>query len=196
MNQGAEAVVRRVFFNDKESVEKERVSKKYRHPDLDEKLTKKRSLQEARCLQKAFKASVNVPTVYKVTGRSIIMEYIDGCLVKDAPDSKQMYKNIGIEIGKLHEANIIHGDLTTSNLIAVGDKVFIFDFGLSFISNSIEDKAVDLYVLEKAIESLNQNSDHLFELILGGYSVGKDSERILKQLERVRMRGRKREMIG
>ncbi len=54
----------------------------------------------------------------------------------------------------LHNDGIIHGDLTTSNIMITDQKiVYIIDFGLSYVRNNIEDFSVDLYVLEKAFLS-------------------------------------------
>jgi TP53 regulating kinase-like protein len=48
---------------------------------------------------------------------------------------------------------VIHGDLTTSNMIYKDGQIYLIDFGLSYVKNSIEDRAVDLYVLERAFIS-------------------------------------------
>ena len=47
--------------------------------------------------------------------------------------------------------------------------LFLIDFGLSSYSHKIEDKAVDLYVLKRALISLHTNSDKLFDLFLEKY---------------------------
>ena len=94
-------------------------------------------------------------------------------------------KLIGTMIGKMHDADIIHGDLTTSNImlkytnninnettiqnnLSISSKenmnisqVVLIDFGLGLINAIIEDKAVDLYVLERAFASTHPNSEEL-----------------------------------
>ena len=61
---------------------------------------------------------------------------------------------MGKTINKVHDLGIIHGDLTTSNMIIRNDKqIVLIDFGLSYYKDSAEDKAVDLYVLERAFKS-------------------------------------------
>lgn len=116
---------------------------------------------------------------------------------------------IGQIIGKLHFNEIIHGDLTTSNmLIDLGSitedshenvKIVFIDFGLSSITNQLEEKAVDLYVLERALLSTHSiQAKDIFEYILKGYMIGheKDADKVMDRFEAVRLRGRKRTMIG
>lgn len=138
----------------------------------------------------------------------IVMEFIhDGITVKEYIRSNadgslgELASSIGRTIGLLHSHNIIHGDLTTSNLlIRKGDvsSLTVIDFGLSFIDQSPEDKGVDLYVLERALLSTHPNSEELFEIILRSYcqSNRKDATETLKKLDEIRLRGRKRLMIG
>ncbi|KAJ3087307.1 TP53 regulating kinase, partial [Physocladia obscura] len=95
-------------------------------------------------------------------------------------------RKIGEGLGKLHNADIIHGDLTTSNLMLRAESlslVFI-DFGLSFVSSLAEDKAVDLYVLERALASTHPQSHVLLEEILKSYfKTTRDSKNIRKKLD-------------
>lgn len=109
---------------------------------------------------------------------------------------------MGRLIGKMHRNNIIHGDLTTSNILVqrlIDDswKLFLIDFGLSYIKPSDEDKAVDLYVLERALISKHSDVSWFFDEFLKRYaSFDKSNERVVKKLSEVRSRGRKRTMIG
>lgn len=111
---------------------------------------------------------------------------------------------IGEAIAKLHKSNIVHGDLTTSNLLLInvtesnlGELVMI-DFGLSSSDASAEDKGVDLYVLQRALSSTHADTDVLFDNILKAYSkvYGKNSKDIISKYEEVAARGRKRTMVG
>jgi TP53 regulating kinase-like protein len=109
---------------------------------------------------------------------------------------------MGVIIGKMHEAGIIHGDLTTSNILV--DKInnppslCLIDFGLSHVENSPEDKAVDLYVLERALNSTFSTIPWMFEELLLTYrqTYPNGGEEVFIKLEEVRLRGRKRTMIG
>ncbi|KAK9502967.1 hypothetical protein O3M35_011640 [Rhynocoris fuscipes] len=193
---------------------KERFQKKYRHPILDENIGKERLKAEARGIMRCKIAGVKTPTIYLVDSekRCIIMEHIDGETVKDFinnaltsadKNSENMLlditKKIGESIAKMHSENIIHGDLTTSNMIIMNNKdLYLIDFGLSFVGNSSEDKGVDLYVLERAILSTHPNSKEIFQNILNSYTklYTKGSKEVLIKYEEVKARGRKRTMVG
>ncbi|GBE85637.1 EKC/KEOPS complex subunit BUD32 [Sparassis crispa] len=111
---------------------------------------------------------------------------------------------IGTEIAKTHQADIVHGDLTTSNMLLrhpsspKGVQLVLIDFGLAYTSALVEDKAVDLYVLERAFSSTHPASESLFASVLKAYEVkmGKDWLPIARRLDDVRLRGRKRSMVG
>lgn len=147
---------------------KERFKKDYRHPILDQKLSSKRILQEVRCMAKAGKHGIPVPMIYLVDDlhNRIFMEWVDGRPVRDViedkcVDKQTLCQEIGKNIAKLHNLNIIHGDLTTSNILLREKEAVMIDFGLAYVSSLIEDKAVDLYVLERAFQSTHPNSDHI-----------------------------------
>ena len=115
-------------------------------------------------------------------------------------------RNLALKIGKIianmHVKNVIHGDLTTSNLLLVGQpenmNIVVIDFGLSSVENLAEDKGVDLYVLERAFLSSHPNTEELFSIILESYKkqYGSGVEEIISKLDEVRLRGRKRTMVG
>ncbi|KAF9108215.1 TP53 regulating kinase [Mortierella sp. AM989] len=210
IKQGAEARVYLVPFYERQAIIKERFAKAYRHPTLDKKLTSRRVFQEARCLNRCQKALIDTPTVYMVDVEKslIFMEYIEGSSVRDylvtaegqaAEAQQKVATEIGRALGLMHNIDVVHGDLTTSNLLMrkESDAVVLIDFGLSYVSQLIEDKAVDLYVLERAFTSTHPNTEVMFGQILEAYGQsGKASKQILKKLEDVRLRGRKRSMLG
>ncbi|KAI0283488.1 kinase-like domain-containing protein [Russula brevipes] len=106
---------------------------------------------------------------------------------------------VGAEIAKMHLADIIHGDLTTSNMmVRHPSSIVLIDFGLAYTSCLAEDKAVDLYVLERAFASTHPESSPLFGAVLEGYrrKMGDEWTVIGRRLEEVRLRGRKRSMVG
>ena len=94
------------------------------------------------------------------------------------------------EIAKLHNVDIIHGDLTTSNIL-VHDKIYFIDFGLGFISTKVEDKAVDLHIIKKALESKHYtHAEECFKYLLEGYTKeNTETATILRRLEKVEKRG-------
>ncbi|KAL4866774.1 hypothetical protein BDV12DRAFT_172433 [Aspergillus spectabilis] len=242
--QGAEAhLYKTTFLTPTQHVAlKIRPSKAYRHPILDRRLTRARILQEARCLQKLVKEGVSVPALLGLDweGGWLVMEWVDGGVVRVALDQweefikrgaggvvegseeekvRGLLRKIGLAVGGLHAAGVIHGDLTTSNLMlrpltsiskgVKGDnaedggspsmegEVVLIDFGLASQSVQDEDRAVDLYVLERAFGSSHPRTEGLFDEVLVGYRESyKGAGSALKRLEDVRMRGRKRSMIG
>jgi len=211
LKQGAEARIYRGNFHGKPCIVKERFAKKYRHPQLDHEICKERLKSEVRSLVRCRLAGVHAPTVYSVDykGSKIVMEHVvNGVTVKDFIKETtcnemldHLATSIGTAIGLLHCQNIVHGDLTTSNLLVRGGDVSaltVIDFGLSFMDSSPEDKGVDLYVLERALLSTHPDTEHMFSIILKAYSRAnkKDSKDTLKKFEEIRLRGRKRMMIG
>ncbi|KAK3921700.1 EKC/KEOPS complex subunit TP53RK [Frankliniella fusca] len=218
--QGAEGRLYKGTYLGRPAVVKERFKKFYRHPDLDEHLTKERMKAEARAIVRSKTAGVRTPCVYLVDfeKRRIYMEEIQNSTtvkkfindtINNFSEEESFQKilpaatEIGMIVGKLHANNIIHGDLTTSNMLLTYCKegkirITLIDFGLSHVENSAEDKGVDLYVLERALLSTHSNAENLFPLILQAYKKFnvKDSKLVLVKLEEVRARGRKRTMVG
>ncbi len=183
---------------------KKRIPKGYRQKELDERIRKSRTKKEAKILEKAIKI-INCPKILNLESikkypkeTSIEMEYIEGDTVSkklnDYPKEKQnkVMEELGQMVAKLHKEDIIHGDLTTSNVILKQDKIFIIDFGLGFISKRVEDKAVDLHLIKQALEAKHwQSHEELFEKFIKGYKKDYlDSLKILEQLIKVESRGR------
>jgi TP53 regulating kinase-like protein len=190
--QGAEAIL----FREGEKLIKERVKKGYRLPELDEKLRKQRTRKEAKLLEKASKL-IYVPGKIKIDEKNKIieMEFIEGkklseCL-DELPKAIEVCEQMGKNIAKLHDADIIHGDLTTSNMILRSGEVYFIDFGLGFESRKSEDKAVDLHLIKQALEARHFNNfEKFFEAVLDGYKASKNYKEVLKRLEKVEKRGR------
>lgn len=166
-------------------------------------------------------------------GAWLLMEWVEGCVVRvvleqweawmkqrqgshqegEEEKVRDLMRRIGHTVGGLHKAGVIHGDLTTSNLMlqpttttttdtendspSMEGEVVLIDFGLAGQSVHDEDRAVDLYVLERAFGSTHPRTEPLFEEVLQGYREAyRGASLALKRLEDVRMRGRKRSMIG
>ncbi|XP_066387100.1 uncharacterized protein [Miscanthus floridulus] len=218
LKQGAEGRVFASTFVGRKCVIKERFSKKYRHPLLDSKLTLKRLNAEARCMTKARRLGVPTPVLYAVDPvlHTLTFEYVDGLSVKDmllgfGSDgvNEERLNDIATQIGnavsKLHDGGLVHGDLTTSNMIIKNsnNQLVLIDFGLSFTSTIPEDKAVDLYVLERALISMHSSCGDVIlmmnrmEKILAAYrKASKQWCSTQNKLALVRQRGRKRTMVG
>ncbi|KAJ1457060.1 kinase-like domain-containing protein [Pelagophyceae sp. CCMP2097] len=218
LSQGAEARVYALDMFGRGCVAKHRFAKTYRMAELDLKLRKERMLQEVRCIVKCRQANIATPLVYMVDAAqyTIYMERVPGLTAKAYVDAfaathrgavEGVMRAMGSAIAKLHDAGLTHGDLTTSNFICRrGDAgngfyepaalVFI-DFGLGGLQPQPEDKAVDLYVLERALVSTHDRSQPFLEIILEAYrSTSTHAAATLKRLDAVRARGRKRECFG
>lgn len=191
ISQGAEAKI----FLEEGVVLKDRVKKSYRLDFLDEKIRKSRTKREAKLLERAGEL-INVPKVLRAEKFQIKIEYIDGerlsetLNLKSEEEQFEIMEKIGEQIAKIHEKNIIHGDLTTSNTLLKDGEVFIIDFGLGFISSRIEDKAVDLHLIKQALEAKHfQNHEKLFNEFLKKYKYA-ESKDVLERLKKVESRGR------
>jgi TP53 regulating kinase-like protein len=205
--QGAEAILKKQG----NELIKTRIKKGYRLEELDERLRTRRTRSEAKILDKLSKI-INVPKLIKVDekNKEIIMEFIEGKKLSENLEKlphKQICFQLGQEIAKIHNQGIIHGDLTTSNMIyaenskkadktqekfnkssdIINNKVFIIDFGLGFHSIKLEDKAVDLHLLKQALEAKHFTIwREAFQLVLRGY----DNKLVEAQLKKVEKRGR------
>jgi len=239
LQRGAEALI---ILKDNKLIIKRRVAKSYRLSELDDRLRRQRTRSEVKLLEKASKI-ISVPQIENVdeNKKEISMDFIKGKKLSKHLNKFPLNKQkdiclaIGQNIAKLHNVDIIHGDLTTSNMIYIeektkdnkkilGDKklskisnypnssinknvfgrvggekinspgVYFIDFGLGFISQKIEDKAVDLHLLKQALEAKHfKNWETLFGEVLKDYSISKESKKVLEQLKKVEKRGRYKE---
>jgi N6-L-threonylcarbamoyladenine synthase/protein kinase Bud32 len=166
--RGAEAVV--TFHAGK--AEKRRVSKHYRVPALDTRLITERTRAEARLIHAARKGGVPTPVISDITHDTIVMEQVPGNLLTDDL-SEGNVREAGRVIGLLHSVEIMHGDLTTSNLIVRGSdrKCVLIDFGLAQATGEIEQRGVDIHVLFQTLESTAPGrADQLKAAFIEGYS--------------------------
>jgi len=203
LKKGAEAYLYKETWYLKHIIRKQRIKKDYRVSELDWTLRVARTVREANLLRNAKIAGVPTPTVYEIDKRetTIIMEFIEGQRIKDILDElnaearKTLSRQIGILIGRLHKKNMIHGDLTTSNMILTDTgKIYLIDFGLGYNSTSIEDKAVDLHLMKRALESTHYRvTEEVFSKILEGYQEEVGSapmKEVYDRMESIRKRGR------
>lgn len=204
--RGAEAVLYRDIYDGKPALVKERVKKSYRIPQIDNKLRLERTRTEAKLINEAGRAGVAVPAILSVDEKDskIIMEFVEGKRLKELLNScsenerKGLADKMGETIGKLHAHNIIHGDLTTSNMILSrskgpdGERIFFIDFGLGYFSGRAEDFGTDLAVLHEAVRSTHfEHLKTLWPIIVKSYSASfGGAEKALKALEDIEKRGR------
>ncbi|KAG5993884.1 serine/threonine-protein kinase bud32 [Claviceps lovelessii] len=212
---------------------KYRPPKPWRHPVLDQRLTRHRILSEARILVKCQRDGLRVPAVYAIDECAgwLMLEWIPGTPVRVNINNwlgsrtqgieadarlKDLMRRIGVAIGSMHKIGIVHGDLTTSNMMLrpptaagrdaphggdavdeLSGEIVIIDLGLASGAVHEEERAVDLYVLERAFGSTHPRAECLFGELLDAYKACfKQAPLVLKKLEDVRMRGRKRSMLG
>jgi TP53 regulating kinase-like protein len=203
IRKGAEANLYLANWHGKKVVIKQRVSKHYRVSDLDNRIRKYRTYHEAENLYLARKYGVSTPIVLSIDdiNYTIIMEFIEGARLKEVikrmtdEERAKLSVQIGELIGKLHKNRLIHGDLTSSNMI-ISDygRIFLIDFGLSFQSDKIEDMGVDLHLLRRALFSTHHEfAKNCFAKIKVGYSkeVGINAaNNVIKKTEQIERRGR------
>jgi len=218
ISRGAEGLVTRLIYLGRRAVRKERFPKPYRHPELDAKLTSRRLAQEARVLLRLRKSGIRVPAVFSVdfTKNSLILEDLGGVTLKEFLHQgvqegglgEQVMRKAGREVAQMHKSGVVHGDLTTGNIIVLTDAkgvtvdegeaaVCLIDFGLSGGGGTEEEMAVDLYVFERAVISAHSEAaEPLNEAFLEAYREALERPAVLTRLAEVRSRGRKRDMIG
>ena len=193
--KGAESELYIVDWYGQKAILKIRIPKRYRHPSIDLALRKQRTLHEANIMSSVKMFDVETPFIYFLNSNSfeIIMEYIIGNTLKNIFSPKYCV-NVGESIAKLHSNNIIHGDITTSNFIVTPDnRLIMIDFGLSFFSERLEDKAVDIRLFKEILTSVHVDCSKIsFDNFILGYSkiYGKKSLKILNLVNEIEQRGR------
>jgi len=200
--RGAEAEICLTAYHQKQMVQKRRVKKSYRIKEIDAQLISFRTKEEAKLITLARTCGVSVPLIYDVdlVGGVITMEYLRGKRIKDIlnslgeRDRVRICRKIGESIALLHNHDIIHGDLTTSNMILHDDRIHFIDFGLGSISTELEAKGVDLHVLMEAFESTHSKYPDCFERVFEGYvkAFQRDASDVKKKIDDIVRRGRYR----
>lgn len=195
---GAEARLDSAKWMGRDVVVKQRVVKGYRHPDLDRSLQSIRIRNEVRLMLEARRAGIPVPVIYSVDigNNRIVMAEIGGMRVKDAlqgrsADPDAICARIGEIAGRLHESDIVHGDLTTSNMLLDGESVVLIDFSLGQKSSEIEDKGVDMHLLEEAFHSAHHDRSELYSVVTDSYTRAyPEGARVLRKVREIEKRGR------
>lgn len=203
IKKGAEANLFLEEWHGRKVIMKRRLEKKYRLGELDAAIRFHRTLHEPQLIHRAKEAGVPTPTIFSVdiTDANIIMEYIVGKQMKRVleglsnAERLQLCRHIGSMIGRLHRHGIIHGDLTTSNMILTSSrKVFFVDFGLGELSAELEAKGVDLHLMKRALHSTHYRfADECVKAVLEGYSAtsGADvAKSVLEKIREIERRGR------
>lgn len=196
--RGAEANIYLGEYLGRKCIIKERVSKRYRIPELDQELREYRTRREARILYRLLLAGLHVPAVYHIdiNNYTLYIEYIEGEKVADFLDkeptkAKDIGKEIGRVLAKVHFLHIVHNDFTTANMVLAGGKLYVLDWGMAADSTRLEDKAYDILVFKKAARSRHwQVFEDLWQGFLEGYSEYSQAKEVLEVAEKLEKMGR------
>ena len=190
IRRGAEGDIFFTTWNSQKAILKSRKKKDYRNSSLDYRLRKQRTIRESQIMSEVKEFGIHAPLIHfvDIINCDIIMQKIDGVLVRDLPNSKLVNacKKIGRLVGTMHKNGITHGDLTTSNFIISKGNIFIIDFGLASRTSKFDDHAVDLRLFK---EILNSAHAEIFEKawsnFLSGYKSSVGRERFVKVTNQV-----------
>lgn len=200
VKRGAEADIYLGRWCGQEAIYKIRKSLPYRNEALDRAIRLQRTLREATVMNRVKSAGVRSPYIFYLDPKNtyIVMEYIKGRRLKDVliagKESEEILVELGRILGRMHSANIIHGDLTTSNIIVESKKLAVIDFGLSYFSTRVEDMATDMRLVKEVMSSVHSSLfPRCFDLLISGYEqvLGIEKSRQVKlQLSAIERRGR------
>lgn len=203
IQKGAEASLYLAEWHSRKVIMKRRLPKKYRSPELDEQIRTYRTIHESQLLHEAKIAGVPTPTIFMVSVKEgmIVMEFIEGEQIKrllkeeSAKERRRICLKIGELIGNLHQHGLIHGDLTTSNMVLSPEReIYFVDFGLGEKTSELEARGVDLHLMKRALQSTHfLFAEECFEAVIRGYSgvLGeKAAKSVLDKVIEIEKRGR------
>ncbi len=203
VKKGAEASLFLEKWHGRKVMMKRRLPKKYRLPQLDERIRSYRTVHEPQLMHQSKKTGVPTPAILMIDVKeaNIVMEFIEGEQVKQilhaftTEERRKLCNHIGELIGNLHNHGIIHGDLTTSNMILTSHgKIVFVDFGLGEFSTELEARGVDLHLMKRAFQSTHfKHAKECFEAVLEGYVkvMGKKlTEDVSEKIREIEERGR------
>ncbi len=193
LKRGAESVIILDEWEGFQVVVKRRNPRSYRHPELDKRLRKERMRREARLLRQARASGVPTPHVLDVRDSDLVLEWLPFPTLKEVLGEHRDWacRELGRLVARLHLARIVHGDLTTSNMLTDGKRIYLLDFGLARVSESAEDRGVDLHLIEEALKSAHPGMEDCFREVLEGYREEfPEPGPVLEKLEEIRLRGR------
>ena len=203
IRKGAEAELFLENWHGLKVIRKARKTKAYRLPRLDLKIRRSRTGREAQIMHEAKLAGVPTPIIFMVDveATTIIMKYVEGTRVKEvlhtlsSDERIKLCRQLGQLIGRLHRNRIIHGDLTTSNMILTEKgKIFFIDFGLAEYSEELEKRGVDLLLMKRAFYSTHYSyAEECFKAVTDGYAeeMGEEVRReVVERVKKIAKRGR------
>lgn len=181
-------------IDERKFVVKIRLRKTYLNEKIDEKIRKYRMKIESKIIRRLYNI-INVPKILyeDYDNFALVLEYIDGIKFQDFINEKnKIYlKFLGEIIGKIHRYGVVHGDLTTQNILIKNNEIYLIDFGLSFLSRRIEDFATDIELLKKLLDNIHWDIENAFNLFIDGYINTFDmGDQVIKRVNIIEMRGR------
>jgi TP53 regulating kinase-like protein len=200
---GAEAIISRLEWNGFKMVSKHRVPKPYRFPELDRWIRDRRTLHEARVITSLRRLGIPCPAILLMdrSEATLYLQLIEGVELKKVLDSlpaeevERLANELGRMVGRMHRGGVAHGDLTTSNIMLdrMGN-LYLIDFGLSAITDDLEELAVDIHLLDRSLESVHHRLRAAFmRSFLKGYATaaGMDFlQTLIEKVKEIRSRGR------
>ncbi len=199
---GAEAEIYLEDWHGELAIRKTRTTKPYRIPELDDVIRRGRTSHEASMMHEVRKLGVRVPIIrhIELDSTTLIMEFIRGPTLKDElfklamPIKRSRCFTLGESLAKMHEGGAVHGDMTVSNVLSDNGQLFVIDFGLGGLSDEIEDRGVDLLLLQRSLKSTHYGYHRqLFKSFLDGYSQvsGRDrADEVMRKMREIERRGR------
>ncbi len=175
LHQGAEAIVHAGTWMGEEAVLKQRQPRKWRHPDLDARLTKARMSAEVRLLRRLHLAGLPVPVLFAIDateGWMITSRMPGGPLFEHLRNGggSEMLEELGATISRIHSIGISHGELTTHKILWDSDfGLSIIDFGLSQITDDLEPMGLDLQVLNECLKASHPSIEGAIDRVVSGY---------------------------
>lgn len=183
--EGAEAVVYDTELDGIRAFMKRRIQKKYRIEAMDTRIRTKRSRNEAKIIATISKAGINAPKLIMFDGYDIYMSPVKGKKLSEMPSSGALFEKVGVMLGDIHNAGVVHGDYTPANIIVGKDGPYVIDFGLSEMTNAVEEKAFDVLLMKRSVAKAS------YLKFLEGYKgASSDAKEVLERLEIVEKRGR------
>ena len=203
LKKGAEASLFLAYWHGRRVIIKARLPKRYRPAELDKKIRGYRTAHEPQLMEEAKKAGVPTPKIFLVDMKeaAITMEFVEGKQVKQllgnltSEKRQALCVKIGELIGQLHKHGLIHGDLTTSNMILKAeDRIFLVDFGLGEKNKELEARGVDLHLMKRALQSTHYYiAAECFKHVQKGYATvlgAEDAEKVFGKIREIERRGR------
>ncbi len=187
ISEGAEAKIYESATLGNRVVIKDRAAKAYREKSLDLRIRAQRTKSEAKILAKASSNGANTPTVLMVGSYTITMSKLSGRLLSTMVDNagSSIITEAGRQLAILHKAGIAHGDYTPANIMVSKKHVYVIDFGLSEMTNSVEEKALDVLLMKRSL------SKSEYATFVKSYSRSfSGAPSVLARLREIEIRGR------